>query len=97
MPPPLQSLGLSAPSLRPFGAQANGLTRFGNTWVNLSQIDGVNFDPPDGCSIEIDLRSGNCIHLGAEDAQCFQSYLEGLDSVQRTVDNAAREHVLAGV
>jgi hypothetical protein len=75
--------------ISPFGAQAHGLTRFGNTWINLSELSVLEFNPPDGCGAECYFKgqSGDW-HFSDEDAAAMRQYLEGFESAQKAVDDA---------
>lgn len=74
----------------PFGTQAHGLIRFGKSWLNLSEMVALEFDPPDGCGAECIFKGKKgAWHIPEEDAAALRSYLEGFESAQKAVDEAA--------
>ena len=64
----------------PYGEQAFGLTRFGDTWLNLNMLMGVEFKPADKCGCEVSLRDAGSesltFHLSAPDAAGLKEYLK---------------------
>lgn len=60
--------------IAPYGEQALGLTRFGDVWINLSLIEGVDFNPQDGCAAEV-IAAGHVYHLYEEDANALEKFL----------------------
>lgn len=59
-----------------FGAKLGNLTQFGDVWMDLSNVDAINFDPQDGCGAEVDLRSGNCVHFNDESGAALSAYMQ---------------------
>jgi hypothetical protein len=75
----------------PYGFQAHGLTRFGNSWLNLDEVSVIEFDPPDGCGAECLFKGGGDEwHIPDADAAAIREYLNGLEAAGRTVDSAGR-------
>src|SRR5882762_5882402 len=69
-------------AIPPFGAQAHGLIRFGKSWLNLSEMVALEFDPPDGCGAECIFKGKKgSWHIPEEDAAALRSYLEGFENI----------------
>jgi hypothetical protein len=73
----------------PYGAKVGKLIQFGKTWLDLSQLSVLEFDPPDGCGAECRFKdSGKSWHIPYKDAQVLHKYLEEFATVEKAVDAA---------
>jgi hypothetical protein len=80
-----------------YGAKAGHLTQVGGSWVDIANLDVVEFDPPDGCGAEVMFKGNTKTiwHLSEADAQALRSYLEGMAKSGASVDEATQEKVSA--
>ena len=80
-----------------YGAKAGHLTQVGGSWVDIANLDVVEFDPPDGCGAEVMFKGNTKTiwHLSDADAQALRSYLEGMAKSGASVDEATQEKVSA--
>jgi hypothetical protein len=79
---PIEALPAAAPEPvhpSPYGEQAFGLTRFGDTWLNLNMLLGVEFNPADKCGCEVTVRDAGSetltFHLSVPDAAGLREYM----------------------
>jgi hypothetical protein len=91
----MQTLNLEAPTMRPYGQRVGKLTRFGETWLDLDQVQAIDFIPDDGCGCEIRFQDADIWHLSNEDAQCLRVYLTGFESIERQVNAPVSEERVA--
>jgi len=77
------------PALPPFGEKVGNLIRFGDTWLDLSELSVVEFNPPDGCGAEIMFRHNSTEwHLSDLDGRALRAYLESFDAIRKSVDES---------
>jgi hypothetical protein len=60
--------------ISPYGDVAFGLTNFGDVWIDMLLVEGVAFDPPDGCAAEVYTKD-TTYHLNDPDAAAFLKFL----------------------
>jgi hypothetical protein len=65
----------SEPEFAPYGETALGLTRFGDRWIKLSNLESVDFEPADGCGAEVFLTCDTVMHLNTAEANALKRYL----------------------
>lgn len=70
----------------PFGAKVGNLVQFGDAWVDMAEVVGIDLDPHDGCGAEIELRNGSTMHISKGSTDALQSYLTGMVSASKAVD-----------
>ncbi|SRR6266478_8234460 len=58
-----------------YGERFGKLTRFGNRWIDLDEVIGIDGVPRDGCGAEVYLRSGEHMHLNAEEGRALAQYM----------------------
>lgn len=68
------------PEPRSWGARVGNLTQFGETWLDVADIQAVEFGPLDGCGCEVRFRgTGEQWHVPIEDAVCLKAYFTEMD------------------
>lgn len=48
----------------------------------MDKVDAINFSPVDGCGSEIDLSTGNTVHLCESDTDALEAYMQSFAAWQ---------------
>lgn len=74
------------PQPRTYGQRAGNLMQFGETWIDMSRVVAIEFNPVEGCC-KIQFHGAVQLwRVPMEDAECIKGFLGNISELRETED-----------